>query len=151
MQVFVTSDDPARCAKFLDDRRLNKSILESAQLLSNAIQLSGGPQILRPTHLNHPLTRWTMVLSHANWLYEYFHHALNQKAWRFNKPHSYERLRKPLFDGLKYISHSSTFVDFVNCTPYKQLPIFKAYHECLNDKWIKDFENGYSPRCSIGG
>ena len=36
MNIFFTSFDPAECARFLDDKRLIKMILESAQMLSTA-------------------------------------------------------------------------------------------------------------------
>lgn len=39
MNIFHTSDDPIECAQFLDTKRCNKMILESAQMLCTALYI----------------------------------------------------------------------------------------------------------------
>ncbi len=57
MQLFVTDINPAVCARHLDDVRLNKIIVESAQLISTS-----HPELIhkpyKATHINHPLVVW---------------------------------------------------------------------------------------------
>lgn len=42
MNIFATSDDPAKCAQALDDSRLRKMVTETAQLLSAAVRETDG-------------------------------------------------------------------------------------------------------------
>ena len=42
MQIFAPSADPVVSAKVLDDQRIRKMIVETAQLLSAAVRLNGG-------------------------------------------------------------------------------------------------------------
>jgi len=60
MNIFVVSPDTMECAKALDDLRLNKMIIETAQLLSTAMRVQGytGNDIYKSTHVNHPCAVW---------------------------------------------------------------------------------------------
>ena len=60
MNIFVISQNPDECAQALDDLRLNKMILETAQLLSTAIRFHGytGNLAYKATHINHPCSIW---------------------------------------------------------------------------------------------
>lgn len=64
MNIFILSTSPARAAQYHADQHVNKMILESAQMLSTVLS---GPY--KPTHQNHPCTRWVARSSHnAAWL-----------------------------------------------------------------------------------
>lgn len=64
MNIFILSLDPTRAAQYHADQHVNKMILESAQMLSTILN---GPY--KPTHANHPCTRWVQRSSHnAAWL-----------------------------------------------------------------------------------
>lgn len=69
MNIFFTSSNPYTCAIALDDKRLNKMILETAQLLSGAVHafIEAGDNKLTPeqhsvlykrTHFNHPSAKF---------------------------------------------------------------------------------------------
>ena len=60
MNIFITSFDSKEAASHLDDLRLNKMILETAQLLSSAYRhLFGDNELLyKDTHFNHPCAIW---------------------------------------------------------------------------------------------
>lgn len=65
MNVFALSSCPLESARLLDDKRVVKMVLESAQLLSTAVRSqvfapSEGwvRSLYSPTHLSHPVTRW---------------------------------------------------------------------------------------------
>lgn len=61
MNIFASDDDPELAARNLDDQRLVKMVLETAQLLSGALYRLGwwNHDLYKPTHLNHPCTVWT--------------------------------------------------------------------------------------------
>ena len=73
MNIFVTHLDPVKCAQNLDDKRVIKMILESAQMLSTSINVSGGKGPYKTTHVNHPCSVWVRS-SNANyyWLLNHF-------------------------------------------------------------------------------
>jgi len=59
VNIFITDISPLISAQSLDDKRVVKMVLESAQLLSSAIFINTGfiySDIYRPTHLHHPCT-----------------------------------------------------------------------------------------------
>lgn len=69
MNIFVLDYDPLQAARLQCNKHVVKMIVESAQLLCNAV---GGPY--KPTHVNHPCSRWTRE-SPGN--YQWLHaHAL---------------------------------------------------------------------------
>jgi hypothetical protein len=57
MNIFVTSICPIESVQALDNKRLIKMILESAQILSTAIWLNSKQshsELYRATHIKHP-------------------------------------------------------------------------------------------------
>ena len=72
MNIFVTDPCPKISAQNLDNKRVVKMLLESAQLLSTAITLNGGKGIYKPTHIHHPCTKW-VAHSYQNWLWLFRH------------------------------------------------------------------------------
>lgn len=139
MNIFITNLNPALAPKDLDDKRLVKMILETAQLLSTSINFYGGAGPYRTTHLNHPCAVWTRT-SRANylWLLDYFIHANEEYTSRFpgRTYKSYHYL--PTFrDGVKLIP-AGQFTPPVNLTPFKTLPLTEAYRQCLIKKWAED-------------
>lgn len=65
MNIFALSDCPWTSARFHCDRHVVKMVLESAQMLSTVLD---GPY--KPTHRNHPCTRWVAESrSNAEWLW----------------------------------------------------------------------------------
>jgi len=132
MNIFVTNECPVESAKFLDDKRVIKMILESAQMLSTAVQLHGGPQggLYRVTHINHPCTVWVSA-TQGNYLWLYYHYQALMAEYfhRFGKRHKSSILQYELLWGLKYIPKGD-LQPFVNCTKYKYIPVFRAYQLC---------------------
>lgn len=54
MNIFVTDPNPKIAASHLDDLRLGKMCVETAQMLSVWAKPFDG--IYKPTHINHPCT-----------------------------------------------------------------------------------------------
>jgi hypothetical protein len=139
MNIFVTSPEPDLCAKYLDDKRVIKMVLETAQLLSTAIHAMGGTGPYKPTHLNHPCSIWVRESrSNYQWTLNHFKALLNQYTIRYGKIHKCQALYVQLRDGMELMLDGG-LTPFVNCTTYKDTKdTYDAYKQYLNDKWSKD-------------
>lgn len=139
MNIFVTSSDPYECARYLDDKRVIKMVLETTQLLSNASYIYGFEQgqVYSQTHMKHPCTLWAAEnISHARWLFNHYSALCLEYRRRYNKVHACERFHgvfKQLFDRP---AEEPTY--FVNCTPYKDMSVHEAYELTLGQKWHND-------------
>lgn len=80
MNIFITDPCPRISAQALDDKRVSKMVLETAQMLA-AATLSYGVDIgYKKTHANHPCTVWTRsgrqqfdwMIEHGLWLNDEF-------------------------------------------------------------------------------
>lgn len=138
MNIFVTSPDPYQCAEFLDNKRVIKMTLESAQLLSNAVTLNGRDGWYELTHPDHPCTLWTQATrENYEWLLEHFKALCSVYADRFDKQHKCASLLNEAERRTLCIP-DGPLLEFENCTPYKELPVYEAYTRILLDKWTND-------------
>ena len=84
MNIFATSDNPFTSAAFLDDKRINKMITETQQMLSCAlgqgqqvIMKSDGVNFMKQTHRHHPCTVWTGAdTRNFHWLVQHLQRSL---------------------------------------------------------------------------
>jgi len=150
MNIFATSHCPIESAKALDDKRVIKMILESAQLLSTALYKLGYWQsnLYKPTHAGHPCTLWAMK-SKGNFLW-LVRHALalaEEYKYRYGRDHKssfvieacrnrindvpLDRLGGPFYDKV---------TPFANCTPITgNISTVSKYRQyMIQNKWIKD-------------
>jgi hypothetical protein len=105
MNVFYLSECPEMAAMFHCDKHVTKMILETAQLLSGAIQSCADERIeelYKVTHLNHPCSIWARK-SKENfiWLYQLgvFLGIENEK--RYGKRHKSSNI---ISNTLKYLN-----------------------------------------------
>lgn len=68
MNIFILDEDVKRCAEYHCDKHVIKMILESAQMLSTVLRENGQEYGYKPTHKNHPCTKWA-ASSKSNWLW----------------------------------------------------------------------------------
>lgn len=68
MNIFATSPDPTACAQALDDKRVVKMVLESAQVICTVLNSRGIPTPYRSTHEHNPITLWSHDDDHLAWL-----------------------------------------------------------------------------------
>lgn len=140
MNIFVSDPCPQKSASYLDDKRVIKMVLESAQILSTAITLSGGQGPYKVTHNNHPCCVWARI-SQRNyvWLLQHFIALLEEYTARYNKIHACERLVPILTEGIQYI-HSGEQTMWPNCTIFKDEigDIHEIYKSALQVKWEND-------------
>lgn len=99
--------DWERSARSLDNMRVVKMILESCQLLSTALHVNGIPgAVYKPTHANHPSTKW-VAESSKNFedLVLHTKAMLDEYTQRFGKQHKCEGVLNnniiPLFENNK--------------------------------------------------
>jgi hypothetical protein len=140
MNIFVTSNDPVKSAKHLDNKRVIKMILESAQILSTTINLTSGITApYKSTHINHPCSIWARE-SRANyiWLCDHMSALCTEYTRRYGKVHKSQQYLTYFYKCAKHIPQKG-FSDFVNCTDFKDEPnIFRAYKLHLINKWRND-------------
>jgi hypothetical protein len=147
MNLFITSSDPKICAADLDDRRMIKSILETALLLSTALRHYGFNHraLYRPTHIHHPVTKW--VIKHRGnyeWALAYFKAACREYTKRFGKTHKSCAMLPQLVAGKKVLppGKRGKFQNSARNTSlgldYTHLPPLKAYKAYLAAKWDRE-------------
>jgi hypothetical protein len=142
MNIFYVNENVKICAQSLDDLRLNKMILETAQLLSSAV-LSINPDIqglYKKTHVNHPCSIWARQ-SYLNffWLCNLGKAYAREKYRRTNKVHKSLDIIELARDYSYLFSKTENFTIPPNCTTYKQIKSTKeAYKQYLSEKWNND-------------
>lgn len=123
----------------LDDRRLVKMILESAQMLSTAMHVAGVPGPYRKTHENHPCSVWVRQSSgNFHWLLKLMNMQCSEYTRRFGRIHKCEALLAVFAFYLPNLVQPMT--PFVNCTTnHKHVPdVFEAYRREMRLKWTND-------------
>lgn len=141
MNLFASDPCPCLSAQALDDKRVVKMALETAQLLSTAVHhgmVFASDEVYRPAYANHPVAIW--VRSHPDallWSYQHLHWLCVEYHFRFKRQHACERVLQALVmpPGSLY---KRVTPDFCNCTPYPELPVHGAYRHTLRLKWAND-------------
>jgi hypothetical protein len=139
MNIFVTSFNPNEAASYLDDKRVVKMVLESAQMLSTAINQNGGNGPYKDNHINHPCSIWVRK-SRANylWLVQHFSSLCAEYTNRYNKTHKCSQFIPKFIEGQKYIKLGIR-TNFQNCTTFKHIDnVTLAYKMYLYEKWKND-------------
>lgn len=143
MNIFATSADPNLCAMALDDRRLRKMILETAQILSTVITKQGGTTRYAPTHGLHPCTLWAGQ-THENFEWLAVHGICLGEEYRTRWPNKKEHLSSAI---IREAARQRGLVPrgrqtlFPNCTAFKSDQLIDptvAYRLHLNWKWHHD-------------
>jgi hypothetical protein len=146
MNIFVTDNCPYISAKNLDDKRVVKMVLETAQLLSSAIILNGGKAPYKLTHKGHPCTIFTAkTKGNYRWVLNHFKGLCQEYTRRYGKTHKSESLMQDLEEGIRFIPDGD-LTDFANCSAnlslnisYKHLTdVTLAYKLYLADRWEND-------------
>lgn len=135
MNIFATYSCPAKSAAALDDKRVVKMVLESAQLLNN---VAAGP--LEFTHMDHPATLWAKKSKdNYAWLLNHFYSLLREYSIRYKKAHKYSVILPGIFANHFRDGHTLPPTNFVNITDLPELPTHAAYRLYLEMKWTPDF------------
>jgi len=146
MNIFATSDCPTVSAQNLDDKRVNKMILESCQMLGTALRVHGTPEAELPTtkagkpygktHQNHPCTLWAgATQGNYMWLLEHMEALCNEFHERMHHTHACEANLGILRKGVQYIPQG-TRQEFQNSSQFKEIrDVCEAYRMTMRFKW----------------
>lgn len=145
MNLFLPYSDAQTSVQSLDDKRVSKMILETAQLLSTAIHIvnpNNALPIYKVTHKNHPVGVWIRS-SLQNYIYalNYFKVISEEHTYRTGNVHK-SSLLYPIF--MQFIADNPTAfpiaeqTPFANCTEFKQDEVHTAYKKTLLAKWQND-------------
>jgi len=86
MNIFILDLNHEKNAQYHADKHVVKMILESAQLLSSAVRMSGIDAGYKLTHKNHPCAIWTREsLSNWLWLHDLTMALNDEYRYRYNK------------------------------------------------------------------
>lgn len=155
MNIFVTDENPLISAANLDDKRVVKMVLESAQLLSYCVWYYDTPwwettQMYKPSHQNHPCAKWVLESSgNFKWLLRHFDALLTEYRARYGKTHASERLLIPFHSFLDNLDRTEPMTPFVNAASNMEQGVtFKhiqdvplAYKLYLTERWKRDKRN----------
>lgn len=144
MQIFATSSCPKQCAEWLDDKRLNKMVTESAQMICTIAHSDGKKNLpFKPTHAHHPLVKWADSDNRNLWWLQRHHYALSGEwTHRMGKIHA-STLHEMYLPGIPTQKEPETFrncaandmrgLDFRWCDD-----VHLAYRMYLYARWLKD-------------
>lgn len=142
MNIFHTSDDPRECALALDDLRVNKMIIETAQLLCTALRLAGveDDRLYRVTHQNHPSAIWVRE-SRSNFDWTVQHGIALADAYTDIREREHATLGTLLRcrDYCEVI-RPGALTPFANCSMIKseKIPTVRSYQLTMDIKWEFD-------------
>ena len=149
MNIFISDIDPKKSAMNLDDKRVIKMILESAQMLCTALHLNNASHLAKykTTHKNHPSNVWVREnKANYNWLLQHMEALSHEYTYRTGKVHkTYRELYQDLVAGEVYLPEGN-LTTFANCAArqdmgisYKHLEdVPMAYRLYLIDRWEHD-------------
>lgn len=156
MNIFVTDEDPRKCAEALDDKRVGKLLMEANQMLSLAIKAHTtsefwstlvGPGRLCGglAHLNHPCSIWArQTVSNFRWLLDHALALSSEWTHRFGTFHESGN-RTGFIQSLDYVIPSGSLTPFQNSArnlglmvDFTEYPVPYSYRYYLMHRWIND-------------
>lgn len=115
MNIFVLDTNIQRCAEYHNDKHVVKMILETTQLLNNALSVANKDYkpIYRITHKKHPCSVWaTESIANFNWLLDLGLALCSEYFFRYNRRHKCEEV-------LKLFGNINIYLPQLNITPFK--------------------------------
>lgn len=146
MNIFYTSQCPTEAAIFLDNKRVVKMVLESAQMLSTAINEYGGKGFYKSTHKNHPCNVWLRQSKYNYlWLAKHFESLCKEYTKRYGKIHKCQQYLEYIYKNVDLLPDVPQ-TPHPNCAANKEKGIsykhigdtVMAYQLYLNDRWETD-------------
>lgn len=146
MNIFLPyEDDIVASVQSLDDKRLNKQILECYQLIRISERLNSGE--IKVGYINHPIYQhykdYIPFVKRYGWecCKEYFNRFYN-----WHKLNEWFYKNRPLFDGFNYIPFymqgSKNSADCIRTT----IGVSELYQKRLCDKWNNDAKFSRAPK-----
>lgn len=149
MNIFILDTDLKKNAQHYCDKHIVKMILESAQLLCTVAQIKGEQAPYKPTHINHPCTKW-LLESGANWdlLVDIAKELNEEYKFRFNHINNHKSfdvimsLTKPKYNISTFTGMFNSITDEVRRTNIiDTIKYYRKYYKSkmnnINMKWTK--------------
>lgn len=141
VNIFAISSNPIECARALDDKRVNKILLECVQVMCTHLNGKGYTTPYKSNHKNHPITKWAGESSdNLAWLFHYGRALHNEFQYRYGHTHKSGLVLEALRPYIKKWSQPPK--RFQNCArnlnvglDYTHLPTHEAYRQYLAYKW----------------
>lgn len=146
MNIFATSPCPMQAAKNLDDKRVVKMILETAQLLCTALSESGLKTPYRSTHKSHPAALWARASrDNFKWLITHGLALCEVYKQAYGRTHKSQDVIKWCATHITHVK-AGPLTQFSNCAANKSLNIdfksevdpVKAYRSYMQVRWQTD-------------
>ena len=160
MQIFLpVPEDLVANARFLDDRRLNKQVLEAYQISRAVLQKCAHPNYPEGTvkgWINHPATLFIFNAGKPKftWMKQYI--LTLDAEWQrrgFQRGDGMAERLRLLFEEFQDVPTQSdegylSFIGAEAVTCKSAAEASRLYQELLYDKWSRDT---FAPRCKTGG
>lgn len=121
MNIFVLDTDVVKAAQYHVDKHCVKMILETTQLLNNALIAHDNSYVpvYRQTHKNHPASLWVSEsLENFEWLTKLGLALCDEYTYRYNKIHKCQPIITIFKTGLhKQLIPSVGLTPFAKCMP----------------------------------
>ncbi len=152
MNIFVTDLDPVIAARNLCDKHVSKMLLESTQLLSNAVRVYHPDAETAPykfTQATHPCSKWvTEARENFDWLLDHAYEINREFKARFDNTHKCHEALKHISNVKRYMrfpQHKMTSFKHVMPRIYRVEDIVSAYRSYIIDaKTFAAWEKGRS-------
>lgn len=97
MNIFYLHPEPVVAATMQHDKHVVKMILETTQILSTVHARYGHNVGYKPTHANHPSTRWAGdSVAHYQWLFRHAQGLCREYTHRYGRTHACEAVLRAL-------------------------------------------------------
>ena len=132
MNIFVVDYDPTIAAKMLCDKHVVRMLLESCQLLATVMHRYNLPATYKPTHHNHPCTKWAgNSFDNFYWLFRHAEELALEFTRRYGKIHKCQQYLQ------EFIAPDD--IPFIGLTKFAQaMP--EVYHDSCA---VKAYRNYY--------
>jgi hypothetical protein len=135
MNIFLSSPDPRECAQALDDKRVVKMALETAQLLATVCHSLGHNVGYKPTHGGHPCTVWAgKSRERFAWLVEHGLELCEEYRFRYRPDHKSKEIIELAAKHRHDLPSDALLFDF-NSSGFNTGDVFFDYQCCLVNKW----------------
>ena len=154
MNIFVLDNDPTIAATMMCDKHIPKMVLESAQMMAQALRRHGATDEQMPLtksgtpykggHPHHPCTVWAGDSWHNfDWLANHAIGLLGEYYMRFGKEHA---CSEPIgqMNGMSWRLPNGRLTPFAQAMPdeFKQEDAVKAYRRYYHSKQFAKWEKG---------
>jgi hypothetical protein len=152
MNIFFLDKTPEKSAQYLCDKHIPKMVLESAQMLSTAVQKYTGEldYLYKSAYPNHPMTKWVgFNQANFNWSLKNANFISQEYCKRFDKIHkSSNILLNIYYNNHKFNIPEGNFTEPPQCMPdeYRDTDYVTAYRRYYNNdkKYFAKWEKGRS-------